>query len=182
MQSKEQAISRMLYATLLVNTFTLLACTERHSAPPAEHSLTRDSSHVTAEPSDDTLNTDSPAAAVAVIREYYAAITARDFRHAYSLWGDDGTASGKSLHDFVAGFAETARADVETGAPSRVEPAAGSRYIDVPVAIHAVTLSGQEQRFEGTYTLRRTVVDGSTVSERRWHIYSATIRQSHVDK
>jgi hypothetical protein len=114
-----------------------------------------------------------------VIREYYAAITVRDLQHAYSLWGNDGAASGKSLHDFAAGFAETARAEVETGAPSRIEPAAGSRYIDVPIVIHAVTSSGQEQRFAGTYTLRRTVVDGSTASQRRWHIYSAKIKQIH---
>jgi hypothetical protein len=138
-----------------------------------------DSSLVTAEhPAEsgyvDSVATDSLAAAD-VIRQYYDAIAMRDFRSAYGLWGNDGAASGKSLHDFAAGFAETARITLEVGVPSRVEPAAGSRYVEVPAVIHAVTRAGQEQRFEGTYTLRRSVVDGSTPAQRRWRIYSAKI-------
>lgn len=117
------------------------------------------------------------AEAAGVLRRYYAAIHARDFRRAYELWGDDGAASGQTFEEFAAGFEETARAEIEIGPPGRVEAAAGSRYVEVPVEIRAVTTSGEQERFEGTYTLRRSVVDGATEQQRRWHIYSATLRR-----
>lgn len=117
------------------------------------------------------------AAATDVIRRYYAAIGARDYATAYDLWGDNGAASGQQLEEFIAGFAETATVDVDVGEPSGIEPAAGSRYVSVPVVIRASTNAGQAQRFEGTYTLRQSVADGATIRERQWLIYSADIRQ-----
>jgi hypothetical protein len=117
----------------------------------------------------------SASAAADVIRRYYAAINARDLRRAYALWSGGSTASGQTFEKFAAGFAHTARTQVEAGKPGRVEPAAGSRYVEVPVVIRAVTDSGEEQRFEGTYVLRRSVVDGASAEERRWQIYSAKI-------
>ena len=110
-----------------------------------------------------------------VIRQYYEAVEAGDFVRAYALWGADGAASGQTLDQFATGFAETAQVDVEIGTPGRIEPAAGSRYVEVPVVIRAVTTDGEEQRFEGTYTLRRSVVDGASAEQRRWHIYSADV-------
>jgi len=114
-------------------------------------------------------------AAVAVVRDYYAAIDARDFARAHRLWRGDGEASGQTLAEFAAGFAETARVEVEVGEPGRVEPAAGSRYVEVPVTVRARTRDGATQRFAGRYTLRRSVVDGATDDERRWRIHSATL-------
>jgi hypothetical protein len=113
-----------------------------------------------------------------VIRRYYAAINARDLRRAYTLWSGAGPGSGQTFERFAAGFAHTARAQVEAGKPSRIEPAAGSRYVEVPVVIRAVTDRGEEQRFEGTYVLRRSIVDGASTEERGWHIYSAKIARS----
>jgi len=60
---------------------------------------------------------------------------------------------------------------------SRVEGAASSRYIEVPVVIEATTVDGESQRFAGTYTLRRTVVDGASEESRRWHLYSAALAE-----
>jgi hypothetical protein len=113
-----------------------------------------------------------------VIRRYYAAINAREFHRAYALWGDRGAASGQTFEQFAAGFAGTARVEVDVGEPTRVEPAAGSRYVEVPVVVRAVAVSGQGRRFEGTYTLRRSVVDGAPAEQRRWHIYSADITRT----
>jgi hypothetical protein len=48
-------------------------------------------------------------------------------------------------------------------------------YRSPSVRIAAVTASGEEQEFEGTYTLRRSVVDGASAEQRQWHIYSAAI-------
>jgi hypothetical protein len=46
------------------------------------------------------------------------------------------------------------------------------------VAVTAVTVDDQEQRYEGTYDLRRTVVDGATEAQRRWHFFSAALTQT----
>ena len=92
------------------------------------------------------------------------------------MWDRNGAASGQTLRDFTAGFAETERVTVKVGNPGRVEGAAGSRYVTVPVAISALTTGGEAQHFTGSYTLRRTVVDGATAKQRRWHLDSADIR------
>ena len=123
----------------------------------------------------DATSDDDGRKAVEVIHDYYAAIAAHDYKRAYGLWGSSGP-PGQSMEKFAAGFADTASVRVETGTPSRIGAAAGSRYIDVPVTIVAKTTSGVEQRFTGTYTLRRAVVDGAPASERSWHLYRAELR------
>ena len=120
--------------------------------------------------------TDSAADPAAVVRAYYAAIGARDFERAYALWSDGGRASGKSYADFARGFAETASVAATVGAPGRAEGAAGSRYVDVPVQISARQRDGSIQRFGGSYTLRRAVVDGATAAQRAWHLYTSHIQ------
>jgi hypothetical protein len=117
-------------------------------------------------------------AAVAVIQRYYHAIDDRRYSDAYMLWSDGGKSSGKTLDAFAAGFAETSHVTVTPGTPSRVEPAAGSRYISIPVTIIATTRGGATQRFTGVYQLRRAVVDGATAAQRSWRIYSASLHAS----
>jgi len=118
----------------------------------------------------------SAAAAAAVVRGYYAAIDARDYRRAYSAWEREGAASGQSFDAFQRGFYSTATVSVHLGEPGRIEGAAGSRYVDIPVDITARKTGGGVQRFRGTYTLRRAVVTGASPEQRMWHIYSAHIR------
>jgi hypothetical protein len=118
----------------------------------------------------------SAAAAAAVIREYYEAINRKDYQRAYHWWGDEGAASGKTYEVFVRGFSGTESVTVDVGSPSRIEGAAGSRYVTVPVAIVAMAANGATQRFSGTYTLRRSVVDGTTPEQRVWHIDSTRIK------
>jgi hypothetical protein len=120
-------------------------------------------------------DTTDAAAAAAVIRRYYDAIDARDYRTAYRQWEGSGTASGQSFDAFRRGFAETADVTVQIGEPGRVEGAAGSRYVDVPVTVTARTTGGAVQHFAGTYVLRRAVVPGASAEQRAWHIYSAEI-------
>jgi hypothetical protein len=114
--------------------------------------------------------------AVAVVRAYYAAIDRGDYARAYRLWGDGGAASRQTFEEFRDGFAQTADVEVETGRPGRIEGAAGSRYIEIPVSIAAVQRDGTKQRFEGTYVLRRSEVDGATPEQRTWRLYTARIR------
>ncbi|GAB3377593.1 hypothetical protein [Lysobacter fragariae] len=113
--------------------------------------------------------------AIVVVRDYYAAINAGDFGRAQSQWADGGRASRQSPEQFAGGFADTTGVSLEVMAPGDVEGAAGSRYIEVPVAITATRRDGSQHRFAGTYVLRRSVVDGASDEQRAWRISSARI-------
>ena len=173
-------ISLLAIATLLA------ACTGERESAPAGSAADETGNTAAAgvagapagepQPPEDQSDDDSAEAAAAVIRDYYAAIAARDYARAYAHWGDSGAASGQSFEQFRAGFRETAAVTAHVGAPGRVEGAAGSRYVSVPVEVHATTTAGTAQCFRGTYTLRRAVVPGATAEQRRWHIASADMR------
>ena len=119
----------------------------------------------------------TPEDAVAVVRDYYAAINAGNFDHAYTLWSDGGNASGQTPQQFAGGFADTRGVSVQIDAPGNVDAAAGSRYIEVPVAITATHRDDSVHRYVGAYTLRRGVVDGATAEQRAWRIQSSDIRE-----
>lgn len=121
----------------------------------------------------------SPEAAVATIDAYYRAINARNYGRAYRLWGDNGRASNQTPEGFAKGFVHTSSTTVATGQPSDPEGAAGSIYITVPVTVSAIDNKGNEQIFAGSYVLRRVDdVPGSTAEQRRWHIASASLKQT----
>ncbi len=118
--------------------------------------------------------------AVAVLDRYFAAIGTGDYETAYSLWRNEGEASGQTYEEFVEGFAETASISWEIGEPGRIDPGAGQRYIEIPVTITARTTDGSTQRFEGSYVLHHTAnVPGATPEQLLWHINSADV--SEVD-
>ena len=121
-------------------------------------------------------NADSGAtAALAVLRGYYAAINARDYPRAYAAWGNDGPPGRPTPAEFAKGYANTDSVELTLGAPGRVEGAAGSRYLSVPVTIRAFERGNRLTTFEGRYTLRRSVVPGAGDASRRWHLYQATL-------
>ncbi len=115
--------------------------------------------------------------ALAVLRDYYAAINSRQYDTAYGLWSNEGKASGQTSGQFAEGFADTGNVDVQLGEPGRVDPAAGSRYIQIPVSIVTTHTDGNVHRYAGNYTLRRAVVDGASQAQRAWRIGSADIRE-----
>lgn len=115
--------------------------------------------------------------AVATLRAYYAAIDARDFARAFAAWGSSGPPGDPSLSKFAAGYAGTDSVRLSAGAPGRIEGAAGSRYVDIPVTVHAFE-HGTAVLYTGTYTLRRTVVTGAAPSDARWHLYRADLVRS----
>lgn len=149
--------------------------------PEANGATAGDSPAVEGGGSDDTTSTSrrpgSPEAAVAVIRDYYRWIEGGDYERAYRLWSGEGAASGQSLESFTRGYASTAWVEVETGEPGRIEGAAGSRYIRIPVTIRASLDDGAAQCFEGAYALRRSEVDGASAAQRAWRIHSAEIER-----
>jgi hypothetical protein len=115
--------------------------------------------------------------AVAVVRDYYAAIAAGDFARAYGLWSDGGRSSGQTPEQFAAGFADTASIQVQPGEPGDVEGAAGSRYVEIPVSVSATQRDGSVRKYIGSYVLRRAVVDGASAEQRAWRIGSAELRE-----
>ena len=119
----------------------------------------------------------TPQDAVAVVRDYYAAINARSYARAYALWSDGGRASGQSPQQFADGFADTNGVSVEILPPGRVDAGAGSRYLEVPVALTASQRDGSQRKYIGAYVLRRAVVDGATPEQRAWRIGSADLRE-----
>lgn len=127
--------------------------------------------------SDSMAGEPGPQEAVAVIRDYYAAINAASFGRAYALWSDGGGASGQTPQQFADGFADTAGVSVQIGAPGRVDAATGSRYIEIPVAVDAKQRDGGLRQFVGAYTLRRVVADGASAEQQQWRITSADIRE-----
>ena len=117
-------------------------------------------------------------AALQVVRDYYAAVSRRDYRTAYALWH-----GGQSYDHFRKGYARTRNARVTFLRPGRPEGAAGSIFVEVPVRVDAVLRSGAQQHFVGSYTLRRVNdVPGSTAAQRRWHIESAHLKAVPADR
>ena len=115
--------------------------------------------------------------AATVVRIYYGAIDAGEYERAYQLWSGGGRSTGQSAAEFAGGFASTTGVSVQTGTPGRIEGAAGSRYVTVPVTIQASHEDGSNHRYAGTYTLRRAVVDGASDDQRSWRIDSADLRE-----
>ena len=119
----------------------------------------------------------TPADAAAVVDAYYAAIAAGQYPRAYALWSGGGQASGQTAQQFAGGFADTASVSVDVGKPGRVDAAAGSRYVEIPVSVTATRRDGSVHHYAGAYTLRRAVVDGATDEQRAWRIASADLRE-----
>ena len=115
---------------------------------------------------------------VAVIQAYYDAIDQRAYTRAYTLWSEEGAASGQTLRQFSRGFGDTRSVHVDIGTPSDVDAGAGQRYITIPVRLMAVHDDGSTHEYTGSYVLHRTVVDGATAAEHAWRIHSATMHET----
>ncbi|NDK39206.1 hypothetical protein DT603_10170 [Pseudoxanthomonas gei] len=119
----------------------------------------------------------SPAEARQVVVDYYAAINARDYRKAYSLWSGEGAASRQSFENFSGGYANTESVEADVGEATGQEGAAGSRYIMVPVELQARQYNGALHSYRGRFALRAAVADGASEQQRRWHLDSAEMQR-----
>jgi hypothetical protein len=111
-----------------------------------------------------------------VVLAYYAAINAHDYQRAYAAWGNDGPPGRPTVRTFASGFAHTDSVHVVLGAPGRIEGAAGSRYVTIPIRMRAFEHGIGPRDYAGSYTVRRSVVPGIDEADRRWHLYSASLR------
>jgi len=71
--------------------------------------------------------------------------------------------------DGFRAFRDTTVAAFRVGTPGRIEGAAGSRYVDVPLTVDLATPTAPI-RLRGIATLRRAVVDGASDVQRSWRI------------
>ena len=116
-------------------------------------------------------------AAREVVNRYYEEIDHGHYNAAYQLWDGDGVASGKSLQEFTASFANTEHTSVTTGTPTDSEGAMGSVYVTIPVQVIVLLKDGLRQQYSGKYVMRRcNDVPGCTLDQRRWHIKSVSLR------
>jgi hypothetical protein len=159
---------------ICILSLAVMACEpETRVASDTTHAERSPSARSGAEPVPDTLPGTSRGAEE-VVRAYYAAINDRDYQRAYDAWGDDGPPGRPTVRAFAAGFAATDSVHVILGAPGRIEGAAGSRYIEIPVRIRAFEHGVGPRDYVGSYTARRSVVSESDTAQ-RWHLYSATL-------
>jgi hypothetical protein len=121
----------------------------------------------------------SAAAAVATVKRYYDAIGAHDLSTAWQAWGPDGNPE-QTFEEFEKGYAQTASTSVKTGKPSRVEGAAGSLYVEVPVTVEATLDNGRKQRFTGKYVLRQ--INRGMGASQGWHLTSAMLKPAPLKK
>ncbi len=119
----------------------------------------------------------SAQGAANVVQTYYALLEARQYDQAYALWSDGGKASGMSEAAFAASFDIYDEYHANVGPAGRVEGAAGSLHVEVPVQVYGRLKRGGAFNMRGPLRLRRVNdVPGSTAEQRRWHIAESGIR------
>lgn len=114
-----------------------------------------------------------PTHAVAYWR---AAMEARDWTSARSVFGDFGAASGQSVEEFAGAWSKYRIVDVTVGTGEQ-DAGAGSSYYEVPVTITGLTQDNHPYHLAGRLMLRRVNdVDGATSEQLRWHIERSTLQ------
>jgi hypothetical protein len=125
-----------------------------------------------------TVDQQSPEAAVAVLKDYFRLMAERKFVEAHKLWTGDELSDG-AFADRFSRF-RTYRGDI--GESGRVEGAAGSLYVEIPVTVTGTLNGGEDFRQRGTFTLRRANdVPGATAEQLQWRIYRTDLRPREVD-
>lgn len=113
----------------------------------------------------------SSLAAAALLETYGERLGRGDYAAARRLWSDDGKSSGLSEEAFARRFEGYEELSVSVGAPGRIEGAAGSSYVEIPIRFRA-SRDGAPFNATGTAVLRRVNdVPGSTAEQRQWRIY-----------
>ena len=107
-------------------------------------------------------------AAVQVVLDYYIAIAQKQYDQAYSLWAQNGAASGQTRSEFEQGYANTAGLSVLLDRAT-VSGDALTVPITIPSVLNRSDQTQRPQRFTGTYTLRQEAGG--------WRIASAKIAE-----
>jgi hypothetical protein len=106
-----------------------------------------------------------------VVAQFANLLKAKRYAEAHRLWSGD-TVSDANFAKRFAGYEFEGAA---IGKPGRVEGAAGSLYVDVPLRLFFAK-GDYSGSLTGKMTLRRVNdVPGSTAEQRRWHIVRADL-------
>jgi hypothetical protein len=136
-------------------------------APGRPGGLEDDRSPLSEAPFGDT----SAQGAANVVQTYYALLEERRYGEARRLWGTSGDAGDAGAEAFARSFRDYPEYHAHVGKPGRMEGAAGSSFVDVPVQIYGRDSSGKAFSRLATVTLRRVNgVPGATPEQLRWHI------------
>jgi hypothetical protein len=123
------------------------------------------------------IDPESAQGADQVLQSYGALLEQGRFAEARRLWVDGGGASGLSEEGFAEAFGKYAEIHAEIGAPGRLEGAAGSSYVEIPLRLYGRRKGDRPFSSVGTATLRRANdVPGSTDEQSRWHIYRVNLQ------
>ena len=113
----------------------------------------------------------SAQGAAQVLQMYYAYIGDADYEDAWGLWADGGKASGLAAAAFAQGFDAYESYHATAGPPGRIDGAAGSLFVEIPIELHATRKDGSEQHARGSAVLRRVNdVPGATPEQLLWRI------------
>ena len=114
---------------------------------------------------------DSAQGAANVVQTFFALVEAGRHEQAWQLWSASGKASGMSASDFAASFERYQEYHARVGAPGRIEGAAGSLYVEVPVQVYGRLKGGKQFNAAGKVQLRRTnEVPGAGAEQQQWRI------------
>src|SRR3546814_13608364 len=84
-----------------------------------------------------------------------------------------------TFDEFKESFSKYQEYHANIGAPGRIEGAAGSLYVEVPVQVYGRLNTGEEFNMLGSVQLRRVNdVPGSTPEQRKWHIAASNVKSS----
>jgi hypothetical protein len=147
----------------------LLALALGACAPERDAQRAPDGAPVGAAASADSLGR-RPEDAVATVRSYLAALSQRDFARAALLWDEGADPGAGDSAAFHRAHGDTTITAFGVGEPGRVDGAAGSRAIEVPVTIEGTAPERPPLRLHGRVTLRRSEAEGASEAARRWRI------------
>ncbi len=109
-----------------------------------------------------------------VIQNYYDSLVKKQYKFAYSLWAQEGAASGFDFDSFQQRFQNLTSAKVVFLSQGEMGEAEGFRYFKQPVTIDTEDRQGIKKTFQAEYTLRQP--SSAKVSE-TWHIYNVSYQQ-----
>ena len=110
---------------------------------------------------------ESEQGAADVVQTYAAHIGQKDYAAASALLRNP----SQTAVQFTQGFGKYYQYNMQVGSPGRIEGAAGSLFIKVPVLIYGRLKTGETVNELGSATLRRSNnVDGTTPEQRLWRI------------
>jgi hypothetical protein len=122
--------------------------------------------HVLLEEPRGAMDPKSAEAAGQIVQHYGALVEQGRWHRAEALWGDAASAAA-----FSTALRTYASAHLEIGKLGRIEGAAGSSYVEIPISFYGRYERGGSYRRPASVTLRRVNdVPGSTEAQRRWHI------------